>query len=157
MTLAGSACKRSWPKLRGSNGCWKTTAPRGFRWRNCSAARKSNGRTWSPDCPNWQAVAAEVAQQVTYDAKYEGYLARQQIDIDRQQRLAARKIPGSLDFAKVLHLRAEAREKFQRVRPVDLAQAGRISGITPADLAVLDGPSGGRWEIGKVIDRRMRS
>ena len=87
--------------------------------------------------PELAAVAAEVVQQVVYDAKYEGYLARQQIDIDRQQRLAARKIPVSLDFSKVLHLRAEAREKFQRVRPVDLAQAGRISGITPADLAVL--------------------
>jgi tRNA uridine 5-carboxymethylaminomethyl modification enzyme len=87
--------------------------------------------------PELAAVSAEVAQQVTYDAKYEGYLARQQIDIQRQQRLAARKIPQSLDFAKVLHLRVEAREKFERVRPVDLAQAGRISGITPADLAVL--------------------
>ncbi len=87
--------------------------------------------------PELGSVRPEVAQQVTYDAKYEGYLARQQIDIDRQQRLAARKIPMAIDFAAVLHLRAEAREKFERVRPVDLAQAGRISGITPADLAVL--------------------
>jgi tRNA uridine 5-carboxymethylaminomethyl modification enzyme len=87
--------------------------------------------------PELGAVSPDVAQQVTYDAKYEGYLARQQVDIQRQQRLAARKIPQSLDFAKVIHLRAEAREKFEKVRPVDLAQAGRISGITPADLAVL--------------------
>ncbi len=87
--------------------------------------------------PELADVSPEVAQQVTYDAKYEGYLARQQVDILRQQRLAARKIPDTLDFARVLHLRAEAREKFERVRPVDLAQAGRISGITPADLAVL--------------------
>ena len=86
--------------------------------------------------PELAGVAPEVAQQITYDAKYEGYLARQQVDIDRQQRLAARKIPSVIDFASVLHL-AEAREKFERVRPVDLAQAGRISGITPADLAVL--------------------
>ncbi len=87
--------------------------------------------------PELAGIAPQVAQQVTYDAKYEGYLARQQIDIDRQQRLAARKIPSAIDFTSVLHLRAEAREKFERVRPVDLAQAGRISGITPADLAVL--------------------
>ncbi len=87
--------------------------------------------------PELTGVSPEVAQQVTYDAKYEGYLARQEVDIMRQQRLAARKIPDTLDFAQVLHLRAEAREKFERVRPVDLAQAGRISGITPADLAVL--------------------
>jgi tRNA uridine 5-carboxymethylaminomethyl modification enzyme len=87
--------------------------------------------------PELAAVPPQVAQQVTYDAKYEGYLARQELDIQRQQRLAARKIPNSLDFAKILHLRAEAREKLDRVRPVDMAQAGRISGITPADLAVL--------------------
>ena len=87
--------------------------------------------------PDLVAVTSEVARQVTCDAKYEGYLARQQVDIQRQQRLAARKIPDTLDFSRVLHLRAEAREKFERVRPVDLAQAGRISGITPSDLAVL--------------------
>jgi tRNA uridine 5-carboxymethylaminomethyl modification enzyme len=87
--------------------------------------------------PELADVFPEAAQQVSYDAKYEGYLARQQVDIDRQLRLASRKIPNSLDFSTVLHLRAEAREKFARVRPVDLAQAGRISGITPADLAVL--------------------
>jgi tRNA uridine 5-carboxymethylaminomethyl modification enzyme len=87
--------------------------------------------------PELAEVSPETALQLAHDAKYEGYLARQQIDIQRQQRLAERKIPDTLDFARVLHLRAEAREKFERVRPVDLAQAGRISGITPADLAVL--------------------
>jgi len=87
--------------------------------------------------PELADVSQEVTRQVTYDAKYEGYLARQEVDIQRQQRLAARKIPETLDFAKILHLRAEAHEKFERVRPVDFAQASRISGITPADLAVL--------------------
>jgi tRNA uridine 5-carboxymethylaminomethyl modification enzyme len=95
----------------------------------------------------WQAVAqrlpaladvpADVARQLTYDAKYEGYVARQQIDIDRQERLAARRIPADFDFSTVAHLRVEAREKLDRVRPVDISQASRISGITPADLAVL--------------------
>ena len=78
-----------------------------------------------------------MARQVTYDAKYAGYVARQQIQIARQERLAARRIPADFDFQAVEHLRAEAREKFARIRPVDLAQASRISGITPADLAVL--------------------
>jgi tRNA uridine 5-carboxymethylaminomethyl modification enzyme len=82
-------------------------------------------------------VAMEVARQVTYDAKYSGYLARQEIDIQRQQRLASRRIPVDFDFASVGHLRAEAREKLSHIRPLDLAQAARISGITPADLAVL--------------------
>jgi tRNA uridine 5-carboxymethylaminomethyl modification enzyme len=87
--------------------------------------------------PGLGAVGGEVARQVTHDAKYAGYVARQQLDIERQQRLAAHRIPADFDFHSVAHLRAEAREKFARVRPVDLAQAGRISGITPADLAVL--------------------
>ena len=87
--------------------------------------------------PELAAASREAAVQVTYDAKYSGYVARQQIDIDRQQRLAARRIPAGLDYDAVPHLRAEAREKLGRVCPLDLAQAARISGITPADLAVL--------------------
>jgi tRNA uridine 5-carboxymethylaminomethyl modification enzyme len=87
--------------------------------------------------PELAATAAQVAEQVTYDAKYSGYLARQQVEIERGRRLAEKQIPGNFDYAKMTHLRAEAREKLARVRPVNLAQAGRISGITPADLAVL--------------------
>jgi tRNA uridine 5-carboxymethylaminomethyl modification enzyme len=87
--------------------------------------------------PELAAVSREVARQVTNDSKYRGYIARQQIDIERQKRLAARRIPGNFDFQSVRHLRAEAREKLSRIRPADLGQAGRISGITPADLAVL--------------------
>ena len=87
--------------------------------------------------PQLAAVSREVAAQVTCDAKYAGYVARQQVSIARQRRLAGRRIPADLDFQSVEHLRAEAREKLARIRPIDLAQAGRISGITPADLAVL--------------------
>jgi tRNA uridine 5-carboxymethylaminomethyl modification enzyme len=87
--------------------------------------------------PELGRVSWEVSQQLTYDAKYAGYLLRQDADIARQSRLAERRIPEGLDFSSVTHLRAEAREKLQRFRPANLAQAGRISGITPADLAVL--------------------
>jgi tRNA uridine 5-carboxymethylaminomethyl modification enzyme len=87
--------------------------------------------------PVLAAVPKNVAVQATYDAKYAGYVARQQIDIDRQQRLAARRIPTGIDYDSVPHLRAEAREKLARVGPADLSQAARISGITPADVAVL--------------------
>jgi tRNA uridine 5-carboxymethylaminomethyl modification enzyme len=87
--------------------------------------------------PGLRSVSPAVAEQVTHDAKYAGYIARQEIDIARQRRLAERRIPETFDYARVRQLRAEAREKLQRVRPADLAQAGRISGITPADLALL--------------------
>jgi tRNA uridine 5-carboxymethylaminomethyl modification enzyme len=94
--------------------------------------------------PELAEVTPEVAQQIAYDAKYAGYLGREEILIERQQRLRERQIPENFDFTTVRHLRAEAREQLARFRPTNLAQAGRVSGITPADLAVLlvhlDGP-----------------
>ncbi|MGO8753343.1 MAG: tRNA uridine-5-carboxymethylaminomethyl(34) synthesis enzyme MnmG [Thermoguttaceae bacterium] len=87
--------------------------------------------------PELVAVAREVARQIVYDAKYAGYLVRQDQDIQRQNHLASQRIPEHLDYARVTHLRAEAREKLSQIRPANLDQAGRIRGITPADLAVL--------------------
>ncbi len=74
---------------------------------------------------------------MVFDVKYAGYITRQQDLIDRQTRLAKRKIPESFDYDSLTHLRHEAREKFNRVRPVSLEQASRISGITPADVALI--------------------
>ena len=107
----------------------------------------------SPGCRSWPTFATEVAQQMTYDAKYEGYLARQQIDIDRQQRLAARKIPQTSISRRFCSFAPKPARSFERVRPVDLAQAGRISGVTPADLAVLTGTPSGR----RTLVRRSTS
>jgi tRNA uridine 5-carboxymethylaminomethyl modification enzyme len=87
--------------------------------------------------PELARVHPVVVQQVLYDAKYAGYLGREDAQIAMQQRLASQRIPEGFDFSCVGHLRAEAREKLTRIRPVDLAQAGRISGLTPADVAVL--------------------
>jgi tRNA uridine 5-carboxymethylaminomethyl modification enzyme len=87
--------------------------------------------------PALQAVSAEVAEQVTCDVKYSGYVARQEVEIARQKRLGDKHIPASFDFGAIDQLRAEAREKLGRIRPVSLAQASRISGITPADVALL--------------------
>jgi len=96
--------------------------------------------TWDDlvgELPELRAVRSEVAQQVVHDAKYAGYLAREDADIARQRRLAERRIPDGFDFQSLDHLRHEAREKLSRIRPLNLSQAARISGITPADLAVL--------------------
>ncbi len=88
-------------------------------------------------CSELARFDGEVAQQVVFDVKYAGYIARQEIDIARQQRMAARKIPTDLDYESLTQLRHEAREKLGRIRPITLAQAGRISGITPADISRL--------------------
>ena len=87
--------------------------------------------------PALAAFSSEVAEQVCHDVKYAGYIARQDVEIARHERLAQKRIPDSFDFAAITHLRAEAREKLTRVRPISLAQASRISGITPADVALL--------------------
>ncbi len=87
--------------------------------------------------PQLADIEAEAARQVLNDLKYAGYIARQQVEVDRQSRLAEKRIPENFRYDALEQLRAEAREKLTRVRPLDLAQASRISGITPADLALL--------------------
>ncbi len=76
-------------------------------------------------------------EQVIIEAKYGGYIARQAQQVERFRRLEDKPLPDNLDYRAVPQLRAEAREKFQRVRPRSLGQAGRISGINPADIATL--------------------
>ena len=87
--------------------------------------------------PELGEVSAEVAEQVLNDTKYAGYIARQQVEVDRQRRLSSKRIPEAFDYAGLGQLRVEAREKLMRVRPTDLAQASRISGVTPADITLL--------------------
>ncbi|WP_165068905.1 tRNA uridine-5-carboxymethylaminomethyl(34) synthesis enzyme MnmG [Paludisphaera rhizosphaerae] len=82
-------------------------------------------------------IPADVVAQVTIEAKYEGYVGRQVEQIERFRRLEDKAIPADFDYAAIPQLRAEAREKLARVRPRSLGQAGRISGISPADLATL--------------------
>jgi tRNA uridine 5-carboxymethylaminomethyl modification enzyme len=87
--------------------------------------------------PELAATSEDVASQVLVDMKYAGYVARQEVEVARQRRLAAKRIPASFDYGRISHLRAEAREKLGRIRPVDLSQASRVSGITPADIALV--------------------
>jgi tRNA uridine 5-carboxymethylaminomethyl modification enzyme len=87
--------------------------------------------------PELADVSDYVANQVLVDLKYAGYVSRQEAEVERQRRLAAKRIPTSFDYARIVHLRAEAREKLGRIRPVDLSQASRVTGITPADIALV--------------------
>jgi tRNA uridine 5-carboxymethylaminomethyl modification enzyme len=82
-------------------------------------------------------ISREAALQISYDLKYEGYVFRQQQQVARQRRLAEKRIPAQFDYTTIQHLRFEAREKLLRVRPITLAQASRISGITPTDVALV--------------------
>ncbi len=90
----------------------------------------------SPGVQSLQTPPAAL-EQVILEAKYSGYIHRQAEQVRRFQRMESKTIPARFDYDAVPQLRAEAREKLSRVRPVNLGQAGRISGISPADLAVL--------------------
>ena len=79
----------------------------------------------------------DVLQAVIVDAKYEGYLAKQERLVATQRNLDSKKIPANLDYATIEHLRMEAKEKLTAFKPATLGQASRISGITPADITVL--------------------
>jgi len=81
--------------------------------------------------------SSAVWEQVETDFKYEGYIQRQEVSIARAERAEAKSIPDRLDYENVRGLRVEARQKFSKIRPATLGQAGRISGITPADIALL--------------------
>ena len=82
-------------------------------------------------------VSGEVANAVLIDAKYAGYTARQEKQVAAFRNLENIKLPESLDYHAVSHLRFEAKEKLSALRPFTLGQAGRIGGITPADITVL--------------------
>jgi tRNA uridine 5-carboxymethylaminomethyl modification enzyme len=89
-----------------------------------------------PSLRGWKAPAGAI-EQVVLETKYAGYIERQAAQVQRFQRLESRPIPAHFDFTAVPQLRAEAKEKLTRIRPASLGQASRISGISPADLAVL--------------------
>lgn len=78
-----------------------------------------------------------VKEQVEINIKYEGYIKKEQVRIDRLRRQEAKKIPANIDYNAIEGLATEARQKFEKIRPETLAQAERISGVNPADLAIL--------------------
>ena len=82
-------------------------------------------------------LSEAVKEQVEIETKYEGYIKRQRIDVERLRGMDARTIPADLDFMHLEGMRVEAREKLTMVRPASLGQAGRIAGVSPADVAAL--------------------
>jgi len=86
---------------------------------------------------NSNGLSPEVIEAVEIQAKYAGYLEREQRMIERYKHLESKTIPESFDYFTVTELRNDAKEKFTRFRPRSLGQAARLSGISPADIATL--------------------
>ncbi len=93
----------------------------------------------------WEMLSEEVRGEfhvelwplIETELKYEGHLNRQQVQVERMARHEDKRIPADLDYTTIRGLKKEAQVNFTRIRPATLGQAGRISGITPADVAVL--------------------
>ena len=90
-----------------------------------------------PFDPAWPELPGDIAEQVEISVKYEGYIQRQQKQVADFARMERKLLPPDLDYTHIQGLRLEAREKLAAVRPVNLGQASRISGVSPADIAAL--------------------
>ena len=91
----------------------------------------------APFDPSRPALSKAVTEEVEIQIKYAGYLLRQEKQVEEFKKEEARLLPEDLDYASIGGLRLEARQKLQQIRPRSIGQAGRISGVNPADIAVL--------------------
>ena len=91
----------------------------------------------APLDPDRPALSQAVREQVEISLKYEGYIARQQRQVEEMRRLEGKTLPADLDYHQLAGLRLEARQKLDAIRPGNLGQAARISGVSPADVAAL--------------------
>ena len=82
-------------------------------------------------------LSDDVSEQVEIGIKYEGYIKRQLAQVNQFRRFEDKKIPKDIDYSKIEGLRTEARQKLEKIKPMSLGQASRISGVSPADISVL--------------------
>ncbi|MCR4962831.1 MAG: tRNA uridine-5-carboxymethylaminomethyl(34) synthesis enzyme MnmG [Firmicutes bacterium] len=84
-----------------------------------------------------EPLAADAAEQVEIAVKYEGYIAKQQAQVDKFKRLEQKALPQPMDYQQIQGLSTEARQKLTQMQPANIGQAGRISGVSPADVNLL--------------------
>jgi tRNA uridine 5-carboxymethylaminomethyl modification enzyme len=86
---------------------------------------------------NLQSLPKEVAEQAEIQIKYQGYIAKQKQAVVREQKLESKLMPANINYREIKELSNEAKEKLEKIRPVSLGQASRISGVSPADVSIL--------------------
>ena len=102
---------------------------------------KRPGVTWemvARAAPPPEPLDREITERAQVEIKYEGYVARQLSQVERMKRMELVRVPEGLDYSSVTGLLDESRQKLEAVRPRNLGQAGRISGVTPADIMLLE-------------------
>lgn len=107
--------------------------------RLCDLLRRPENtyESLAPDDPGRPQLPHEVTQAVEIAVKYQGYIDRQLRQVEEMRKLEGRPLPPDLDYKSLTGLRLEARQKLEAIRPLNLGQASRISGVSPADVAAL--------------------
>lgn len=96
-----------------------------------------NYQCLAPIDPGRKSLPYDVAEQVNINIKYDGYIKRQQRQVEQFKKLEDKRIPEDINYDEVHSLRIEAKQKLKEIRPASIGQASRISGVSPADVSVL--------------------
>ena len=109
----------------------------GVSWAKCLARPSVTRQVVTAMDADFSGFSPDAQEQAEIEVKYQGYLARQQREIERARQWEHHRLPKGLDYLSMPGLRTEARQKLQAQQPENLGQASRISGVSPADIAVL--------------------
>ena len=96
-----------------------------------------NYEVLAPVDPNRPELDYDVVEQVNINIKYDGYIKRQQRQVEQFKKLESKLIPEDINYDEIQSLRIEAKQKLNEMRPSSIGQASRISGVSPADVSVL--------------------
>ena len=132
LTIAASPEVNTWLESVGS-----TPLERGIRAAELLKRPQVTYQGLAPFDPGRKPLHPHVTEQVEIEVKYEGYLKKQQAQVEGMRRLETRPLGDKVDYQSIGGLRLEAAEKLAKLRPATLGQASRISGVSPADISVL--------------------
>ena len=111
--------------------------PHGARLIDLLRRPRLDYATLAPFDPERPALPPEIREQVEISVKYQGYIDRQNRQVEELRRLEGRALPPDMDYLSIQGLRLEARQKLDKIRPLNLGQASRVSGVSPADVTAL--------------------
>ena len=131
----GAAPSPELDKLLESKG--EPPCPHGARLIDLLRRPRLSYEDLAPFDPDRPGLSREITEQVEISVKYEGYIQRQNRQVEEMRRLEDKPLPPGMDYLSIQGLRLEARQKLDKIRPLNLGQASRVSGVSPADITAL--------------------
>ena len=117
--------------------CETTPITTGVRFIDLLRRPQLSYQKLTPIDPTRPLLEQNIFEQIEIEVKYEGYIKRQMAQTEQMRRMENKKLPAGTDYRTLAGLRLEAQEKLNQVRPENIGQASRISGVSPADISVL--------------------